>query len=350
MSATVNIAPPAKEQLADGYTVDDLLLSTPGDDLVLRCFANPEGELLELREIRSNGDAVALSTAPGSTVEERLMEIVAERTADDADAIAQTTRFVQGIANRAGALERFERLVEKLAGKMRQSQKPVPGFIVGLSGKDSTLGFLLVYEAASRLGMEHRVLGVHYAHAKRKRPTWYERDVVPWLRERCPKATILVESPLGGNHDQMRWADLHLRALNEVKRDDGGDVVVRSLPEESTYWVVGCTNLTEFELGKFSFMSEKVSVAPLRNVWNSKVLAMSMALGVPDIVIENARLPDCACGRDEIAAANIELIDDILTHEVRIGNHDPELLDQMFAYVRDLRRDTRFKRHTPYLL
>jgi NH3-dependent NAD+ synthetase len=252
--------------------------------------------------------------------------------------------------NRQQSLVRFDGLVGRLHAKMGLSQTPVPGFIVGLSGTDSILAFLLVYEAAVRMGIGDRVLGIHYASARRRKPTWFEDGVVPWLRERCPKATILVTEPLGGNHDQQRWADLHLRALNDVVGDETGNVVVSALPAGRNYWVVGCTNLTEFELGKFSAMSERTSVAPLRKVWKSKVLAMCEALDVPSIAIEYSRLPDCLCGRDDIAANNIELIDAILTHEVRVREHDPDLLDMMFAYVRDLKRENGFKQRTPYLL
>lgn len=251
---------------------------------------------------------------------------------------------------RQQSLARYGLLVDRLKVKMGLSQQKVPGFIVGLSGTDSILGFLLVYDAAVLMGIGDRVLGIHYASARRRKPTWFEESIVPWLRTRCPQATVLVTEPLGGNHDQQRWADLHLRALNDVVGDDTGNVVVTPLPEGRNYWVVGCTNLTEFELGKFSALSENVSVAPLQKVWKSRVIAMCEALDVPSIAIEYSRLPDCLCGRDDLAANNIELIDAILTLDLRVRDHDPELLDLMITYVRDLKNTNGFKHRTPYNL
>lgn len=318
-----------------------------GGNVEYRCRVNPDGEIIAIDY--DDGYQGGPLTINGDDGGERLVAGI--RRGDDYERnVGRARDFVRGLSVRADMLEEFDILAGRLATKMKLSQIPVPGFIVGLSGKDSTLGFLLVYEAALRMGIAHRVLGVHYVHAKRRRASWYEEHVVPWLRERCPLATILVETPLGGNHDQTRWADLHMRALNTIERDDDGEAVVRALPEHENYWVVGCTNLTEYELGKFSALSESVSVAPLRKIWNSKALAMCIALGVPAIVIEMARLPDCLCGRDELAASNIELIDAILKHDVRVEDHEPALFDQMMAYVRDLTRTNGFKKRTPYLL
>ena len=318
-----------------------------GGSVEYRCQVNPEGEVVGIDY--DDGYQGGLLHLRGEDGGEYLVSSI--RSGEDHDRNVRDARdFVRALTVRADMLEEFDVLAGRLAAKMKLSQIPVPGFIVGLSGKDSTLGFLLVYEAALRMGLAHRVLGVHYVHAKRRRASWYEEQVVPWLRERCPLATILVETPLGGNHDQTRWADLHMRALNTIEISDDGEPVVRALPDRQNFWVVGCTNLTEYELGKFSALSESVSVAPLRKIWNSKALAMCVALGVPAIVIENARLPDCLCGRDELAASNIELIDAILKHDVRVEDHDPVLFDQMMAYVRDLTRTNGFKKRTPYLL
>ena len=320
-----------------------------GGEIRFVCKADPDGEIASFEEhdaYQGGPVRVPADVEAGPFMLER----VASRSRGDADDITKAAVFVSGIRRRSGALKRFDGLAGRLVAKMRLSQTPVPGFIVGLSGTDSILGFLLVHEAARRMGMADRVLGVHYASRDRRRATWFEEALVPWLRERCPEATVLVETPFGGNQDQQRWADLHLRALNDVSAKPNGDVVADPLPHGRNYWVVGCQNLTEQELGKYSAMSEKVSVAPLRKVWKSKVIEMCEALDVPAIAIEYSRQPDCLCGRDDLAAHNIELIDAILTHEVRVRDHDPDLLDTMFAYVRDLKRDNGFKQRTPYLL
>jgi hypothetical protein len=245
-------------------------------------------------------------------------------------------------------IAKYEGLVGRLVAKMTLSQTPVPGFIVGLSGTDSILSFLMLYDASERMGLADRVLGVHYVSGHRRMPTWFEREIVDWLRARCPKATVLVEEPLGGNTDQQRWADLHLRALSEVPTPQRP--FPPALPEGRNYWVAGCTNATEHELGKYSMMSREVSVQPVRNVWKSDIMAMCEALDVPEIAMVHARMPDCLCGRDELAAENIETIDEILTFRIKLKGQDLDKLELLMSYVRDLKRANGFKNRTPYLI
>jgi hypothetical protein len=320
-----------------------------GGEIRFVCGANPEGEITTFAE-HDGHNGGPMNVPADVTPAEFLLERVASRSHGDADDLARAATFVAGVERRHDAIRSFESLAGRLAAKMRLSQTRVPGFIMGLSGTDSILAFLVTYEAARQMGMANRVLGIHYVQRDRRKPSWFERDLVPWLRERCHDATILVETPFGGNHDQLRWADLHMRALNEVSANACGDAVLVPLEHGRNYWVVGCQNLTEQELGKYSAMSEKVSVAPIRKVWKSKVIEMCEALDVPAIAVEYSRLPDCLCGRDDIAANNIELIDAILTHRFKVAEHDPALLDMMLAYVRDLKRDNGFKQRTPYLL
>lgn len=75
-------------------------------------------------------------------------------------------------------LDKFEGLVNRLVAKIEFSQTPVPGFMIGLSGSDSILAFLVLYEALQRRGMEDRLVGIHYKSGK---PTWFENDIFPWL-------------------------------------------------------------------------------------------------------------------------------------------------------------------------
>lgn len=69
-------------------------------------------------------------------------------------------------------------------------------------------------------------------------------------------------------------------------------------------------------------------------------------MGIPNIALEKSQIPDCLCGRDELAAKNIEVIDDILTHKV-----DPTTpsLSTLLSYVRDTKRDNAFKDRIPYI-
>ena len=248
------------------------------------------------------------------------------------------------------AMTRFEALASRLVAKMRLSQTPVPGFLVGLSGTDSIATFELLHRASTELGIADRLTGIHYADGRRRRETWFEAAAIPWMRNRYPDATVLVEEPLGGNHDPQRWADLKLRALNEVVPTGDGRADVRALPEGRNLWLSGCTNLTEQELGTYSLASREVSIQPIRTVRKTMVLQVCEGIGAPAIALENARLPDCFCGRDELAAAHIEVIDAILSGDIVVSEHDPALLDVLHAFIRDTKRANAFKNRVPYLV
>ncbi|HEX2859937.1 MAG TPA: hypothetical protein VHP58_07070 [Alphaproteobacteria bacterium] len=246
--------------------------------------------------------------------------------------------------------DKFTQLTDRLHEKMQMSQTPVPGFLVGLSGTDSVLALLLIYDACARNGMAHRVQGIHYVNAGARKLTWFAREVMPWLNRRCPLAELKVETPLGGNQDPQRWADLHLRALNRIDTSAGGKTKVTALDLGHNYWVVGTLNNTEFELGTYSMLAASASIMPLRKVWKSTVMTLCEQQKVPATALENARIPDCICGRDELAAANIELIDEILTNRLKVQDRDPKLVDTLIGYVHDLRQANGFKQRTPYLL
>lgn len=246
-------------------------------------------------------------------------------------------------------MSRYTDRVERLATKIKMSQVPVPGFIVGLSGTDSVVAFVMCYDAMARFDKNHRVLGVHYVGDKRKTPTWFERDVIPWLEKRCPAAEIITATPLGGNRDQQRWADLHLRALNEIE-DRERPPQVHPYDVEDTYWVVGTINATEKALGRYSLLASAVSVQPLMTLYKSSIIEICRELGVPEIAIDKSRLPDCLCGRDELAADNIELIDNILRFNVDPTKHDPVLLEKLYTYIRDSQADYGFKERIPYVI
>ncbi len=243
--------------------------------------------------------------------------------------------------------QRLEDQVQRLIRKIEQSQAPVPGFIVGLSGTDSMLAYWIAHRAMRHLGRAERVLGVHYV--SRVDPTrmgTFWRDGMPWLEEECAGSQLLVTKPLGGNHDPQRWADLHLRALNAVLTED----LVRPLPPGENYWVAGTVNATEQALGTYTLLAGACSIQPIRSLWKTDVLELCAALQMPASVLEGARMPDCLCGRDELAAQNIELIDLIVRDKIRPSEHDPALLDQLYAWVEATRRANGFRQRTPYVV
>lgn len=242
--------------------------------------------------------------------------------------------------------KKFEARVTRLANKIGMSQTPVPGFIMGLSGTDSVVAFIMCYDALKRHDKAHRLLGINYINGPNQRDRWFASYVIPWLQERCPEANIEVQVPMGGNHDQQRWADLHVRALNRIDHEGR----LHALDEENTYWVVGTINATEKHLGKYSVMATAVSVQPLMTLYKSDIIKICVDLGVPQIAINKSRLPDCLCGRDEKAASNIELIDDILRFNVSPSDHDPLLLAEMYIWVRDCINSYGFKSRIPYVI
>jgi NH3-dependent NAD+ synthetase len=246
---------------------------------------------------------------------------------------------------------KFDSLVERLVKKMGLSQTPVPGFIIGLSGTDSIIAFLLAYRACERLdlppgGMADRLLGVHYKSGDKV--DWFEAEIMPWLAAECPKATLITRVPRGGNADPQRWADMHLRALNSNVDEN----TTRYTPHDAgkNYWVAGTINATEKVLGKFSMLAESVSIQLIQTVWKSEIMALCEEYGVPSIAMEMSRIPDCLCGRDEIAANNIELIDQIIRHKVKPSEHPPELLDTLFSYIAMVRSENDFKNRIPYTI
>ncbi len=247
-------------------------------------------------------------------------------------------------------LKKFDDLKDRLAKKIGLSQTPVPGFIMGLSGTDSIIAFLLLYQTLNALNPGKRVglLGIHYVKDLRQR-SWFEREVIPWLQKMCPFADIRVEVPLGGNQDPQRWADLNLRSLNAVTHLDGR-VIITPLEIGHNYWVVNTINATEHELGTYAVASKIASIAPIRSLWKTEILQLCKAFGVPKKAIDYARLPDCLCGRAELAAENIELIDDILRFRLDPTAHDPELLRKLFEFIKSEKDYNGFKIRTPFLI
>ncbi len=245
---------------------------------------------------------------------------------------------------------KFNELVGRLKYKIQRSQTTVPGFIIGLSGSDSVLAFLLLYRAAEEMGFPERVVGVNYVGANRRKVGWFEEQIFPWLKKVCPKAELVVATPLGGNQDQQRWADLHLRALNEVHHNEAGEPNIVARLAGENLWVCGAMNLTEKRLGKYSMLSTAVSVSPIQTLSKTKVLAILADLGAPTVLLQKARLPDCLCGREELAANNIELIDRILDYDPTVSEEPAELVAKLCEYIRQAKGDNDFKTRIPYVI
>lgn len=246
-------------------------------------------------------------------------------------------------------ISRINGVVDRLVHKMEMSQTPVPGFIVGLSGTDSLIAFEILSQGLKRLGIGDRLYGVHY-FTEGRRPDAFMREAIPWVRERYPEARLSTVVPLGGNQDPQRWADLQLRALYDINICPNMEIRLESHEEGRNYWVAGTINATEHALGKHSIGANAVSLQPIRSLWKSDVMEACVAIGVPEIIVDNAYLPDCMCGRDEIAAKHIAIIDEILRHQIDVTKHDTKLIMVLMQWVSDRKRDGGFRSRIPYIV
>ena len=258
-------------------------------------------------------------------------------------------------------------------------QHKAPGLLIGISGKDSMLTFLICARAFEMLGKPERVVGVHYGPAPGAAPVgrtaamqfvidqdpvyaqqWlsknrrgYDRwmdDVIAWLQDEAPDSRICVDSSFDYKDDYLRWAHLFKKAVAGTPAPGAC-----ALGEPDTYWVAGTRNATEKILGTYSNISDAVSMQPIEDLWASQVLELCNYLGAPKIALEKSREADCGCGRFELAADNIEEVDAILM--VRAGILSPAYLDktlnpdlrkQLEDFVDTQLRDAGFKAHIPY--
>lgn len=229
-------------------------------------------------------------------------------------------------------MKKFDGLIQRLTNKVTMSATPVPGFILGLSGTDSIATFLLLYEVYLKTGV--RIQGVHYLVDINRPQTLFQKEVFPWLREKYADTFLFLAGtnnvgPGREDDDTSRWADLHYRA-----RTQG-------------YWTVSTVNATEKALGTYGIMANAASIAPIQSLYKSEVLQVCEEYNVPQAVINASRIPDCLCGRDEFAAENIQLIDDVLRYNLT-KDYTAEELKKAMDYIRDNKRDGEFKSRTPY--
>lgn len=225
-------------------------------------------------------------------------------------------------------MQKFDKLIDRLTAKVEMSATPVKGFVVGLSGTDSIVTYILLNEVAKRKGFD--VVGVHYVEGDvALAKTTFMKYGHPWLMENFPKGVLVVGNPRG-SADQYRWAGLHEYALNFGR-----------------FWLASTVNATEQQLGTFEILANSASIKPIVSLFKSEVLQVCEEYGVPKELINASRVPDCACGRDEFAAENIELIDECLRNNLS-KDYPGDLLKKAMDYIRDTKRANDFKTRTPY--
>lgn len=235
-------------------------------------------------------------------------------------------------------------------------KKKAPGFVIGLSGTDSILVYLACLKAFERAGHPEKVVGIHYGPPMPKDPEqqkfddwWFQRDVLPWLRQQNPKSPIIVDSSINHKLDGHRWGAL----LDWSVVDDPNTGVLR--PKDKSYWVAGTRNATENVLKNYSNISVAASFQPIVHLWKSEVLDICHHLGVPESALRHSRLADCACGRFDLPALNIEDLDALLQIEAGLlspsyaENISPDVKQQLEKFITEQYDKTGFKADIPYL-
>ncbi len=240
--------------------------------------------------------------------------------------------------------------------------KKMPGAIVGISGTDSILAFLICARAFAELGKADRVLGVHYGAPfppADKTPEqlekilsvnpsyrWVARSIVPWLRDKAPGTIVTVDDSIDFTDDHQRWASLMRSALSGASRTE-------MLDAANCYWVVGTRNATEQALGTYSNISGAVSLQPLICLYKSDILKICAGLGVPQLAIDKSRQVDCDCGRYDLAADHIDEVD--LLIKLRAGevaaeavSIDADLREKLEAFINQQCDYAGFKTQIPY--
>jgi NH3-dependent NAD+ synthetase len=255
----------------------------------------------------------------------------------------------------------FDALVESIYQEQIIG-RGAPGMVVGISGTDSILAFMACAKAYEKAGKPDRVVGIHYgesmpegeALAKRlehdPQAFWFQREIMPWLKEQAPQAQVIVDSSIDYRKDGQRWGAL-LDWSVTVDPETG-----RQRPRDDSYWVVGTRNASEEMLMNYSNVSNAASIQPIIQLWKSEVLNICNSLGVPKKAIQKSCETDCVCGRFELPALNIENVDALLM--VRKGelspryveeNIAPELRKELEHFIERQINDAGFKQQIPYL-
>lgn len=229
-----------------------------------------------------------------------------------------------------------------------------PGVIIGLSGTDSLVVFLAAYEAFKRAGKANRVYGVHFApsedflydHPEAEAHTWFGKEVIPWVKERCPEARVEINTDIDWRMDGVRWG--MLGEMGAVSYEHG-----RKMREhKDRYWLMGTRNRTEDLLYTYSNASLACGIQPLVHLWKSEVLSISKYLGVPQIAIEKSCDVDCICGRQRLPAQHIREVDQLLAarlgYTARDANMDVQLMAQLEDWIRKQINRSSYKRNIPY--
>lgn len=160
--------------------------------------------------------------------------------------------------------------------------KDVPRCVMGVSGVDSFVVFMVCARAYALLGRPGSIAGVHF----------YDEEIailseLEWL-EKEAQAPVFTKADYAPWQDGHRWgALLDYATYTEDGRYRRGD---------DACWVVGSRNKTERMLGSYSNGSRLASFEPLYHVWRSEVHMIAKELRMPKSLLLRSCVAHCGCG------------------------------------------------------
>lgn len=185
--------------------------------------------------------------------------------------------------NKEDSLIKIEALAQEVSEIFVQHS--AYGGIVGLSGTDSLLTFIICAEGFKKIGKLDHLVGVHYG----EQDSIFAKVGIPFLQKRYPEAAL---GTLPSKTDGAIWGDLIDQATMQFPSD--------FRPVEERLWVIGTKNRTEEILGTYSNSTKLASIEPIITLWKSEVLEICKALVVPDRIINLSYIADCACGNPDM--------------------------------------------------
>lgn len=196
----------------------------------------------------------------------------------------------------------LEKAFTALADWTAQTVKDAPGLVIGLSGTDSALAYLLCSKALEIAGKDKdSLVGIHYGE---------EYDFKDYFGQYG--AVEVVKLPEDGflETDIYRWAAIQTYAM------------------EHRSWIVGTRNKTEHLLGDYSNASLVAVMQPLSRLWKSEVLALCEQLQMPREMITASCLgdPKCYCHKPGLLRrlSDCETVLALQQKERELGEITPE--------------------------
>ncbi|MBI2573164.1 hypothetical protein HYV86_04865 [Candidatus Woesearchaeota archaeon] len=200
----------------------------------------------------------------------------------------------------------LDKAFESLATWVVQTAQDSSGLVVGLSGTDSGLTYLICSRAAQIAGKEKGwVQGIHYGE---------QFAFADWFRQYgavevidLPKNTVLDE-------DTYRWA------------------AIGSYGIQHNLWVVGSRTRTEQTLGDYSNASRIAVMQPVVGLWKSEVMDLVEKLEMPKNLVAAGWLgdPRCTCHRPGLMG-RLNAVETVLA--ARAGEIDLEGREREGWYV-----------------